>query len=311
MTIKKKAAIFTAFLLILLTLALLVPPFLNSVNACRRHKHRPPPLGKCIIKHFVYPDGTPIGTCLDVTIWNTQPLETQHTDQTGTVIFANYPDGTYKLTWSWQGVPCQEYIEIRCNQIVWEFTNEVPYWTLEKTFVYPDGTPIVGLDVYFDGQSDITDASGTVTFTGLKACVDYTVSWSWQGVPDSEIVHITGFQTPSPVELTNNCAYWTVEKYFYYDTDPPLPISHLTVTMDGWSGITDENGLVVFNKVKAGTYTIAWVWGGQPQNETFTIGFQTPSPVVLTNYLKPKSGGGDPADPLDPPVGGHCVPLLG
>jgi len=214
-TSKKRIAT-TAFLIILVILALLTPFFVNNAEACRR-KHKPhhphhPPLGKTIIKHFVYPDETPIGPCLEVTIWNTEPLETLHTDETGTVTFVGYPDGTYKLTWMWQGVAYEEFVDIRCEKIVWEFWNELPYWTVEKTF--------------------------------------------------------------------------------YYDTVPPEPISHLPVTMNGWSGVTDKNGLVVFSNVPAGSYTIEWVWGGQTQSEYIEIGFQIPSPVVLTNYLEPKSGGG-------------------
>jgi len=196
-------------------IAFLVPHFLNSysyVEACHRHRPpRHPPLGKTIIKYFVYPDGTPIGECLEVELWNSQPLMTCHTDADGKVVFAGIPDGTYTAEYDWQGVHYTETLRIDCSKLVWEFYNEVPYWTVEKTF--------------------------------------------------------------------------------YYDTIPPEPISHLHVTLNGYEGITDNNGLVVFTDLKAGTYTIAWVWGGQTQTETVIIGFQTPTPVVLTNYLEPKSGG--------------------
>jgi len=206
----------TAFLVTLAILAFLIPFFGNIVDACHRwhHPYKPhhPPLGKTIIKHFVYPDGSPIGECLEVELWDdgNEPIAYGHTDTNGIVVFSNLPDGTYTFEYSWQGIDYEEMVRINCERIVWEFWNEVPYWTVEKTF--------------------------------------------------------------------------------YYD-DMGLPVSHLPVTMNGWSGETDENGLVVFSNVPAGSYTIEWVWGGETQYENIEIGFQTPSPVVLTNRLTPKSGG--------------------
>jgi len=213
---KKKTIASTAFLTLLVIIAIISSIFLNNADACGRRKppkHRHPPLGRTLIKHFVYPDGSGIGPCLEVTLWNDEQLYTAHTDETGTVTFAGIHDGTYTLTWSWQGVAMQEYCELRCTQLVWEFWNELPYWTVSKTF--------------------------------------------------------------------------------YYNTQPPVPISHLKVTMNGYAGETDVNGMVTFSNVKAGEYTIAWVWGGQQQTEDLEIDFQTPSPVELTNYLPPKSGGGN------------------
>ena len=221
-TTKNKTIVATAFLIALMLIAFLVPHFLgNFVDACGRHKppHHPcpPPLGKTIIKHFVYPDGTPIGAGLNVTIWNTQLIASQLTDATGTVIFSDLPDGTYTFVYSWQGIEYRPSEEIRCTKIVWEFTNEVPYWTLEKTF--------------------------------------------------------------------------------YYDkTEPSVPISHLNVSLYlddsfiAWQ-LTDETGKVSFSDLKAGNYTLEWVWGGEKQNEAVLIDSTTPSPVVLTNSLTPKSGG--------------------
>jgi len=215
-TSRNKSIAFTASLVILMILAILSQVFLNNADACGRHhkppKPRPPPPGITLVKHFVYPDGSGIGPCLEVTLWNHEQLHTAHTDETGTVTFAGIPDGTYALTWSWQGEPYEEYVELRCTKLEWEFTNELPYWTVIKTF--------------------------------------------------------------------------------YYNTVPPIPISHLKVTMNGYAGETDETGTIVFNNVKAGEYTIAWVWGGAQQSEDIEIDFSTPTPVELTNYLPPKSGGG-------------------
>jgi len=214
---KRKTFASAAFLVILTILALLIPFFVN-VDACgrRHHPHKPrhPPLGKTIIKHFVYPDGTPIGECLEVELWNTglEPLMVGHTDSEGKVVFVGLPDQTYTIAWYWQGNYMEEEFQIDCSQIIWEFTNVVDYWTVSKTF--------------------------------------------------------------------------------YYDTVPPEPIVGLHVTMNGFEGYTDETGTVVFSNVKAGSYTIEWLWGGVTKTEAVEIGFQTPTPVELTNYLEPKSGGG-------------------
>jgi len=211
---RKKSIAFTTFLLILVILAIISSVFLNNAEACGNdhwHRHRRPPLGKIIIKHFVYPDGTPIGECLEVELWDdgNEPIAYGHTDPEGTVTFSGLPDGTYTFEWYWQGEHYSEMFRINCEQLVWEFWNEVPYWTVIKTF--------------------------------------------------------------------------------YYNTVPPIPVSHLAVTMNGYSGITDETGTVVFSNVKAGSYTIAWVWGGVQQTEDLEIDFQTPTPIELTNYLPPKS----------------------
>jgi len=207
----KKRIATTAFL-IFLVCALLIPFFSSIVNACNR-RHPRPHHSDTIIKYFVYPDGTPIGECLEVELWNdgNEPLMYGHTDADGKVVFAGLHDGTFTIEYDWQGVHYEETVRIDCSRIIWEFYNEVPYW-----------------DLY---------------------------------------------------------------KWFYYDTVPPLPISHLTVTLNGYEGITDEYGLVVFAGLKAGTYTLEWVWGGVTRNEQVIIGFQTPSPIELTNYLEPKSGG--------------------
>lgn len=152
-------------------------------------------------------------------MWNNgnEPLMYAHTDAEGKVVFAGLHDGTYTVEFYWQGINYAETIRINCTRIVWEFYNEVPYWTLEKTF--------------------------------------------------------------------------------YYDTEPQLPISHLNVSLYkdsefiAWQ-LTDVSGRVSFGNLKAGDYTLEWIWGGTTRTEEVEIGFQTPSPVVLTNYLEPKSGGG-------------------
>jgi len=207
---KKTIASITLLMIALILASIFLAFLTNQVDACfRRRRH--PPLGKTIIKYFVYPDGTPIGPCLEVELWNdgNEPIAYAHTDYEGKVVFPGLYDGTFTVEWSWQGQHYEEMVRINCNQIVWEFTNELPYWTVIKTF--------------------------------------------------------------------------------YYDTVPPLPISHLKVTMNGYEGETDETGTIVFSNVKAGEYTVAWVWGSEPQSEGIEIGFQTESPVELTNYLEPKS----------------------
>jgi len=205
----EKSKTFTAFLSVLLILALLSPLFVNAVDACWRrkpHKPRPPPLGKTIIKYFVYPDGTPIGGCLEVELWDTgtKPIAISHTDSEGKVVFSGLVDQTYTVKYQWQGVPISEPLgRINCSKIVWEFTNEVPYWTVEKTFLYDVSMdPIEGLNVTFDGRWALTDASGTVSFDKVKAG-DYTLEWMWGGVTKTEAVSIS-FQDPSPYVVPTN-----------------------------------------------------------------------------------------------------------
>jgi len=203
----------------IISAALLIVGFITPIF---RVNNAASPLGKTIIKYFVYPDGTPIGECLEVELWNdgNEPLMVGHTDEEGKVVFAGLHDGTYTIEYDWQGIHYEEVIRINCTKITWEFTNVVPYWEICKTF--------------------------------------------------------------------------------YYDTEPPLPISHLNVSLylNGefveWK-LTDEDGVVCFSNLKAGNYVLEWVWGGETQQEEVTIGFQTPSPVELTNYLEPKSGGGGAA----------------
>jgi hypothetical protein len=218
-TTKNKTIAATAFLLFLMLIAFLVPHFLgNSVDACGRHKPphhhpRPPPLSKTIIKHFVYPDGTSIGAGLKVELWDdgNEPIATAYTDVDGKVVFEHLVDGTFTAEYDWQGIQYNETLRINCSKITWEFTNTVPYWTLEKTF-------------------------------------------------------------------------------FYEDTE--VPVSHLTVYLNGTEGITNDAGTVVFTDLKAGHYIVEWVWGSETKTEEFDIGFNTASPVVLTNYVELKSGGG-------------------
>jgi hypothetical protein len=298
---QKKKLLFTTLLLtLLLLLVLIIPLFGNSAEACHRKRKPHPPLGKTIIKHFVYPDGSSIGAGLEVTIWNTEPLYTEYTDALGTVVFSPLYDGTFTVEFNWQNIHYTETLRINCSKITWEFTNTVPYWTFEKTFAYPDETPIEGLRVTFappagpsamPPQVGITDAQGKVYFTGLKYCVIYTLDWSWQGVRTQETVHVDDFQASSPVLMYNELPYWTLEKTFYYDTEPLEPISHLTVKLNDYESETDHEGLVVFADLKAGTYTLEWIWGGVTKTEEVIIGYQTESLVVLTNYLEPKSGG--------------------
>jgi len=206
---KKKAIAFTAFM-IFISLVIVISLFFGIKSTL------PSPLGKTIIKYFVYPDGTPIGKCLEVELWNDGLIAVGHTDSDGKVVFSGLIDETYTFEYEWQGVPYEEMVRIDCSQIIWEFTNEVPYWTFEKQFYY-----------------DETE------------------------IPPTKELNVT----------------------LYY----PEGSSVTKTTVEGF---------VSFDDLKAGEYTVEWVWGSETKTEDFTIGFQTPSPVEMTNYLEPKSGGG-------------------
>jgi hypothetical protein len=193
----KKRIALTAFLMALVTLAIIIPLFWVKNNSAS-------PLGKTIIVYFTYPDGTPIGECLEVQLYNCGdlPIATAHTDSEGKVVFPGLDDQTYTWKWSWQGIEHSDKYRITCSKITWEFTETVDYWTIIKYFYYEEtGHPVQGLQVHLNGLTETTDANGMVQFNNLKAG-DYTIEWVWGGQTQSESVEIK-FQTPSPVVLTN------------------------------------------------------------------------------------------------------------
>ena len=113
----KNARSFIAFQVLLLVFTLLFPSFLTI----------PSPLGKCIVKQFVYnlsPDYPPIDG-LTVSLYDSVPnyLDQQITNATGHVKFVGLPDGTYELRWMWGGVEDNELKSITSDKMVWEFTN--------------------------------------------------------------------------------------------------------------------------------------------------------------------------------------------
>ena len=173
----------------------LVPHFLTSSS----------PLGKTIEVTFVYPDQTSIGAGLSVDLWNQVGIvDTQITDATGKVVFAGLVDETYTWKWSWQGIADSHSEIIDCSKIVWPFTQEVAYWTVEKTFLYKDGTtPIEGLDVTLmpAGPTLKTDALGFVSFVDVKAG-SYTLEWMWDGLKTHAFSIV--FTTESPYDLGTN-----------------------------------------------------------------------------------------------------------
>lgn len=209
---KGKAMVFTIIILALLTVGLTSLFFYRLVS--------PSPLGKRIKKCFVYPDGTPIGAGLEVTLHDEVGVlvGAGTTDIDGCVEFGSgITDGTYTIKWSWQGVPGEETVTITCEKIEWVFTNTVDCWTVIKYFKYdmlpagpgPEDVPIEGLDVTFlragvpDPDPYTTDADGKVTITCLQKCVEYTLEWMWGEVKQTHIVHIDSFDTESPVVLEN------------------------------------------------------------------------------------------------------------
>jgi hypothetical protein len=210
-TTKNKTIAATAFLLFLLIIAFLVPHFLgNLVDACGRHKPphhhpRPPPLGKSYTVTFVYPDGTPIGAGLEVTLVDSTFVpQTKTTDADGKVVFTGLEVETYTIKYSWQGEDYSKPLpRVECTKAEWTWTEEVPYWTVEKTFYYAETTdPIVNLTVKLDGKTGITDASGFVSFADVKAG-EHTLEWVWNGLPANESVSI-GFADETPYVVPDN-----------------------------------------------------------------------------------------------------------
>jgi len=135
-----------------------------------------------------------------------------------------------------------------------------------------------------------TDAEGKVVFSGLDD-ETYTWHWSWQGIAHQHSEQI--FCSKITWEFTEKVDYWTVSKTFLY-TETGDPIVGLDVTLGAETAKTDATGTVYFYNLKAGDYTLEWMWGSEPRTHDFTIGFQEPSPYDLgINYQESKSGGGN------------------
>jgi len=190
----KKHIATTAFLIILVILALLTPFFVNNVEACRRKHPRHPPLGKFIhIQFTCFQTGEPI-VGLPVTISTT----TQLTDSSGWVIFGSgYAPGTYTYTFKWWDGPHSETVTIDCSQQHWYFYEELVNPEVHKWFfvdtVY-DCPPIEGLDVTLSGYgTKTTDEYGYVSWILNYPFGDYTLEWVWNGAAASEPVYWAGF----------------------------------------------------------------------------------------------------------------------
>jgi len=196
---RKKTIAATAFLIFLICI-LLIPFFSNIVDACWRHKpHKPrrPPLGKyidvgifCAETEEPVPDGLAVrlvGMGYDITMRTVK----------GHVLFGSgIPDGTYTLSWWWNG-PYEDTVTIDCSQITWHFDYYVPNPVIIKHFYYDishEGyPPIVGLNVSLLENGvpiawQLTDATGTVTFGGdfVDVCKEYYLTWTYGGVDSNE-----------------------------------------------------------------------------------------------------------------------------
>jgi len=198
-TSKKRIAA-TAFL-IFLVCALLIPFFSNIVEACNR-RHRPyiprhPPLGKYIdVGIFCAETEDPVPDGLAVRLTG-MGHDIQLYTASGHVLFGSgIPDGTYTLSWYWNGLYSYE-VTIDCSQLTWHFDYCVPNPVIIKHFYYDishEGyPPIVGLTVtlWEDGvpiTSAVTDATGTVTFDGywVDVCKEYYLRWTYGGVDAQE-----------------------------------------------------------------------------------------------------------------------------
>jgi len=183
--LSKKRIVTTAFLIILATLVLLAPFFrnINPVEACnRRHKPRPPPLGKYI--HIVFTcsqSGKPIVN-LPVTIG----LETHYTDAYGEVVFGSgFPPGTYTYTFEWWDGTHSQTVTIDCTKQHWYYYETLVNPEVHKTFVIMiQGSPVPqpGVEVTLSGYgTKTTDVNGYVEWILDYPFGDYTLEWTWNG----------------------------------------------------------------------------------------------------------------------------------
>lgn len=68
---------------------------------------------------------------------------------------------------------------------------------VHKTFLYalPGEGPIEGLEVSLSGyENKFTDADGYVEWIVDYFTKDYTLNWTWNGIPASEAVHFADDQ---------------------------------------------------------------------------------------------------------------------
>jgi len=197
----KKRIATTAFLLFLMLIAFLVPLFWNNVEACHRRPHKPrhPPLGKYIVVGiFCQETEEPVPDGFAVRLTGQGYDATMYTKD-GLVRFGSgLPDGTYVISFYWNG-PYEYEVTIEdCSQITWYFDYYVPNPVIIKHFYYEtewaDGfPPIVGLNVTLVENGvpiawQLTDATGTVTFGGdlVDVCKEYYLTWTYGGVDDQE-----------------------------------------------------------------------------------------------------------------------------
>lgn len=185
---KKKAVVFTAFLLILAIASILIP--LSSV------KPRPP-LGKWIdVGIYCAETEEPVPNGLAVRLVG-EGYNIIGFTKDGHVLFGSgLVDGTYVVSWYWNA-PYEYEVTIDCSLITWYFDYYVPNPTITKHFYYETPyngfPPIVGLKVTLveDGvpiASQVTDTTGTVFFGGdlVEVCKEYYLTWTYGGVDDSE-----------------------------------------------------------------------------------------------------------------------------
>lgn len=192
--LSKKRIATTAFLIFLICV-FLIPFFSNTVEACfrRRKPHPRPPLGKYIeVGIFCSETEEPVPDGFAVTLQGMGFKDTKYTSS-GLVKFGSgIPDGTYTLSWWWNG-PYSYTITIDCSQITWHFDYYVPNPTIIKHFYYDikcdPSIPIVGLNVTLVENGvpiawQLTDSTGTVTFGGnlVDVCKEYYLTWTYGGV---------------------------------------------------------------------------------------------------------------------------------
>jgi len=195
--LSKKTMASITLLMILLLLASIFLAFLtNEVEACHRRRRRPP-LGKYIdVRIFCSETEEPVPDGLAVRLIGMGYDWTLRTNGGHVLFGSGIPDGTYTLSWYWNG-EYTDTVTIDCSQITWYFDYYVPNPTIIKHFYYDIShagyPPIVGLNVTLVEEGvpiawQLSDATGTVTFGGdlVDVCNEYYLTWTYGGVDDSE-----------------------------------------------------------------------------------------------------------------------------
>lgn len=108
-------------------------------------------------------------------------------------------------------------------------------------YVYTGGTPLSGVDITLDGQSDTTDANGYYEFTGLEGNKSYSLATSKSGYESSSVAVQLGTQDKQAEDITLKTAEIT------------LPLAAIKSALATQEGVSTDNVELYFTVQAAQT----------------------------------------------------------